>query len=408
LVDAGMTVATRHVGKKSLHELTEDDLCSAVSFLASQINPIKSDLGALNKLSVLSAYWQNNPLMGKNMGKLGEYSSVLQSLSTKNVVSRPGNCQVCGNASVVADANRSWFPLAGSAESDPCSLPNLAGKYICANCFRAVVLLPLGCKFCKGGPYIFHLDDPWLQVDAGKEGFEAVRSQILARGVGNAALKATARLSGRLELLEIVSGSRLDHSQSGVLSKRASHGATIISFSNSGTSASWNQLRLPAQALDFFAALTESQRKDIFLSWAEKSSKTLFDELCNDIEERRSIGPLVAGLLKGRKEEDRKLEQGEKQVLQIYETVALGKGDRFDMLTRIAARINDMESTYRNSFVKQLGNIRSKDSLLQLLRKFAQSEKSELRLTTSELRIIEMSPANEIISLLYLLCVAVE
>lgn len=114
---------------------------------------------------------------------------------------------------------------------------------------------------------------------------------------------------------------------------------------------------------------------------------------------------MLAALVK-RRTDKQQLTTEEKQVLKIYEDEALGKSERFETLERIARRVNGMEERYRNSFVKQLANTRDKRRFLELLTKFAQSEKTDLRLTTDELRVLNEAPASEAINLLYLLCVA--
>lgn len=413
LVDAGRAIAAVLASITSIEDVGTVELSRALDFLATNINPDKRDLGPINKLKILPAYWQNNPLMGLNMGKPSEdfpnlrlYEAKLRSL-VSSPLTKPGYCQICGTQGVFSDANRSWMPLAAGADGDPCSLPSLRGKFLCAECFRCIVLLPLGCRFSKAGPYLFHLTDAELQVEAMQESVKSIETALLQKTSGSAGLKESTRLSGRLELLEIVSGSRLwDHARGGKLSHKAKDGATIISFSNSGTSAAWNQLHLPAQALDFFAGLTEQNLRPIFLGWAEKSRDLFYDALCDDIENRRSIAPILAALVKRRKDTELRLSKEEKQVLKIYEDEALGKGERFETLERIAGRVNSMEERYRDSFVKQLANTRDKRRFLELLTKFAQSEKTNLRLVADELRVLNDAPASEAINLLYLLCVA--
>lgn len=407
LADAGRAIAAVLAKQSSIEDTNTPELIAALEFLVSNTDPNKRAPGPINKLKILPAFWQNNPLMGLNLGQLQQYEAKLKSLLNADVSIKSGNCQICGEQGVFSDVNRSWMPLAAGAEGDPCSLPGLRGKFLCADCFRSVVLLPLGCRFSKAGPYLFHLSDSQLQVEAMRDGVESIQAALLAKQSGSATLKEKTRLSGRLELLEIVSGSRLwDATRGGKLSRRATNGATIISFSNSGTSAAWNQLHLPAQALDFFAALAENDLTAVFLGWAEKSRDLFYDALCDDIESRRSIAPLLAALVRRRKETEKFLNPKEKQVLKIYEQEALNKGERFDTLERIAARVNDMEPRYRDSFVKQLANMREKRRFLELLTKFAQSEKTDLRLTKDELRVLNDAPASEAINLLYLLCVA--
>ena len=407
LADAGRAIAAVLAKQSSIEDANRPELIAALEFLVSNTDPNKRAPGPINKLKILPAFWQNNPLMGLNMGQLDQYQTKLKSLLNADAPTKSGNCQICGARGVFSDANRSWMPLAAGAEGDPCSLPGLRGKFLCADCFRSVVLLPLGCRFSKAGPYLFHLSDPELQVEAMEDGVQSIQTALLSKQSGSAVLKEKTRLSGRLELLEIVSGSGLwDSVRGGRLSRRAANGATIISFSNSGTAAAWNQLHLPAQALDFFAALKENALTPVFLGWAEKSRDLFYDALCDDIESRRSIAPLLSGLVKRRKETEKFLTKEEKQVLKIYEQEALNKSERFDTLERIAERVNDMEPRYRDSFVKQLANMRDKKRFLELLTKFAQSEKTDLRLTKDELRVLNGAPASEAINLLYLLCVA--
>jgi len=431
LVDAGLAIAALHCGKSSISELSEDDLKLSVKYLNGQTDPSKSKPGPLNDLKVLSSFWQNNPLAGHNMGKDGQnvplYRQVLEEVSQGGRI-RNGCCQICGRNTIFKDANRSWFPLGASSNGDPCSLPNLSGKFICSACFSAIVLLPLGCKFVGNNPYIFHLTDPEVLCEAARLGFTAVSRQLASKAKGNEALKnKDVKLSGRVALLEVVSGSRLwDASQGGVLTRRLLTGATIIAFSNSGTNAAWYQLHLPAPVLDFFAELDSAQQASVgllrnkFLNWAktceqaeytdkntkEKRINPYFDLLCEDVERRRSLAFLVRAIVRSRSFTQQVLQKEEKQVLEIYERVALSKQERFEMLGRIADRINNMEERYRNSFVKRLANMRSKDNLLKMLTEYARSEKTELYISRDELRMLDSESAGEVISLLYLLCMA--
>jgi hypothetical protein len=172
---------------------------------------------------------------------------------------------------------------------------------------------------------------------------------------------------------------------------------------------------LPAQALEFFGAILEAGVQESFLGWVKQSQefakknkrRDCIDQLCDDVETRRSLAPLlfvmvrsVDGLPR------RKMLREERQVLQIYEDIALKKKDRFDTLERIAARIKEMPESYRDSFIKQLGNAGSKDRFLELVKKFCKSKK--LSMTNSDLRVIDYGPTNEVISLLYLLCITEE
>jgi hypothetical protein len=96
-------------------------------------------------------------------------------------------------------------------------------------------------------------------------------------------------------------------------------------------------------------------------------------------------------------------------MLQIYEDVALQKKERFDALQRLANRVRrEMPARYADSFVKQLGNLGSKRTLLELIKEFCRKESTGLTITPSELRVIDNGPANEVASLLYLLCMTEE
>ena len=153
--------------------------------------------------------------------------------------------------------------------------------------------------------------------------------------------------------------------------------------------------------------------RDVFRSWAldaqdfarKKKRKYYLDELCGGIEERRSLGPLLTSLVRCRK--DGRLRKGERKVLEIYEDVALRKKERFDTLQRIADRVRQMPSRYADSFIKQLGNLGSKGTFLDLLKEFCKKE-GGLKIAPSELRVIAEGPVNENINLLYLLCIAEE
>jgi hypothetical protein len=429
LVDTGMSIAALYNNRRTIAELTEADLRRAVQYLDSQIDPNKKTPGALNGLKILFAFWQNNPLAGHNTGKDGQniprYRSILQGVQQ---VRHRGCCQICGRHGVYIDANRSWLPLGASSDGDPCSLPNLSGKFICSICFQAVTLLPLGCKLVGNNPYLFHVIDPELQCEAIKSAFDSVASQIVARASNSDSLRTKTELTGRVALLEVVAGSRLwDQNQGGTLTRRSPTGATVIAFNNSGTSVAWNQLHLPAQALDFFAELDsaepghEGSPRHTFIAWAKfcekveytdretrgKRTNSYFDLLCDDVEQRRSIGNLLRGIVRTRTNPVFKKE--EKLVLEMYERVALSKQERFDLLSRLADKIrNEMDERYRDSFRKRLANIRSREALLKLLKEYAHSERTNLRLKREELAMLNVENAGEVISLLYLLVVAEE
>ena len=91
-------------------------------------------------------------------------------------------------------------------------------------------------------------------------------------------------------------------------------------------------------------------------------------------------------------------------MLQIYEDIALQKRERFDTLQRIASKVRQMPVRYADSFIKQLGNLGSKRTLLELIKEFCKKENAGLNITPSELRVIDNGPGNEVASLLYLLC----
>jgi hypothetical protein len=402
LIDAGLATAAIIAGKGSIEDVTSGDLGNAVKRLLQ-------DMGGLQGLKVLSIYWHNNPFMGLNKGQKQKYQQHLESLIIEHPPSRAGYCQLCGASPVYKEANRSWFPLVGSPDSDPSTLPGLGGKAVCADCFRAIVLLPLSCRLCKGGAYLFHVGDPQLQVEATAEAFRKINAQLITAKSDRVlaksnTLRTETTLSGRLELLEIVSRSVLwNHVHPEHLSRIPPDGATIISFRN-GDPPSVYQLHLPVQALEFLSALIERHRDEIFLKWAKDSKFFFFDRICDDIETRRSLAPIVAALVKKRPEKNRGLTKEELEVLHIYEDVALRKKERFDALERIASEINEMKPVHRDSFIKRLAGMRSKDSFWQLLTEF--KRRANLKISASDLRLIGESFETETISLLYLLCTA--
>ncbi len=425
LIDVGLAIATILNDKQSVTELSEDELRATLNCILNQTGHPKKNPLQLDKLKVLSSYWQNNPMIGLNMGKDDEnlifYRNILVNAMSHQVKTTRGHCQICGVNEIFIDANRSWFPLGSSSDSDPCTLPNLAGKFLCSRCFSAIVLLPLGCRFVANSPYLYHLSDSSLICEANSSSVNIIQTQIAGRASGNAGITTQTKFSGRLALLEIVSGSYLwDHNFGGILSKRSVNGATIIVFNNSGTKIVWLQLHIPAQALDFFAALDSTGLRETFLKWAipckeqlwkddtsqARVPNNLFEHLCDDVEQRRSLAPLLRAILLRRQSAKRVLSKEEFKVLEIYEDIALGKEKRFQLLERISSRINDMKPIYRDSFVRQLGNISKKEYLLKLLKDFAHKESTMLRLTSEELYILDQERSNEVVSLIYLLCVA--
>jgi hypothetical protein len=318
---------------------------------------------------------------------------------------------------VIGETDRCWFPLAAGGDSDPCTLPGLRGKTICESCLSAAVILPLGCRLCTDGAYFIHVAEPDLQVLAVSEGVKAVEIALAKKAAEGIRHETT--LSGRLALLEIISGSSLwDHTQPGYTRDKLKNGASIISFTNEGKGPKFNELQLPAEALYFFSALIEAGLSNVFRALIEKvrpKGKKRQDQdyaalLCDSVETRRSLGPLLFRLKKlrikkkshisGYFEEERLLTREERQMLQIYEEHALNRKDRFDALERIAGKINRMD--HRDSFVSQLGNIKTKDGFLELFKHFCKAKK--LVLTNNEVRILDSGRATELISLLYLLC----
>lgn len=408
-VDAGLGIAAFRAGHGSVDELSSNDLQHAVKSLHDNIQKLKT-------FNILASFWVNNPFMGKNCGQKPKFERFLRDLETGHLPAKAGHCQVCGQSPVINEAaagcqaDRSWFPLAGSGDSDPCTLPGLRGKAVCADCLSAVVVLPLGCRACPDGPYFIHVNEPDLQPQAVSEGTAALGAAISANT--GAGITHVTVLRGRIALLDIVSGSVLwDRTQPGRMTRTPRHGAAIISFSNRGTGVCFNELHLPAQALEFFGAITEAGVRGVFLDWVKetqrrfrKESTLYFDQLCDCVEERRSLAPFLLGLVRGRKDRERQVISEEYKVLQIYEDIALQKKERFDTLQRIANKVRQMPVRYADSFIKQLGNLGSRRTLLELIKEFCKREGAGLNITPSELRVIDNGPGNEVASLLYLLC----
>jgi hypothetical protein len=404
-VDVGLGIAAARMGHQSIQLLSHDDLQKTVGTLHRAVARLKD-------FKILAAFWVNNPFMGKNLGQKPKFVSFLNRLEMGSLPTRAGYCQVCGRVPVLSqEADRCWFPLAAGRDSDPCTLPGLRGKVLCADCLSAVIVLPLGCRSCPDGPYFVHMTEPEMQVQAAAEGVEKVNAALAANtgaGIGH-----STALRGRVALLDIASGSILwDHSQPGHVEHVPRSGATMISFSNRGNGASFNQLHLPAEALEFFGAIAAAGLRPIFLDWAREiqrftdwtKRRSLLDELCGDVERRRSFVPSIFALVRARK--TGRLQKEERKVIEIYEDVALRKKERFDALQRVANKIRQMPGRYSESFVKQLGNLGSKRSLLDLVKDFCKRDGSGLKITPGELRAIIDGPANETTSLLYLLCVA--
>ncbi|PYP90089.1 MAG: hypothetical protein DMG65_12435 [Candidatus Angelobacter sp. Gp1-AA117] len=409
-VDVGLAIAANIGNQASLSNISSDDLSKAVKFLHSHVDSLKS-------LKVLSEFWVNNPFMGINPEQKPKYDRFLKDLGDQTLASRSGYCQICGQSPVVGETDRCWFPLAAGGDSDPCTLPGLRGKTICASCLSAVVILPLGCRSCKDGAYFIHVAEPDLQVQAVAEGVTTIRI-ALAKKAGEGIKHGTA-LSGRIALLEIISGSDLwDHTQPGHMEQIPRGGATIISFTNRGNGPKFNELHLPAEALEFFSELATVRLREYFAEWVRKvqkftndnKRKDIGDQLCNDVEGRRSLAPLFRAMKKPYIDrhpgERAHLQKEELQMLEIYEDIALRKKNRFDALQRIAVRVNEMPQSYRDSFVKRLGSTGTKEGILGLFKEYC--KRKRLAVTSEELRAIDSSNASEAISLLYLLCNAEE
>lgn len=419
-VDAGLGIIAARRGKPSVAYLTSEDARAVVAELLANAHALKS-------LKVLSVFWQNNPFTEINPGTFPLYRETLEVLARSEPPAVRGACQICGTAPRFRAVNRSWFPLSGGGD-DACTLPNLGGKWVCADCFRAAAVLPMGCRFCKSGPYIIHVGEPDWQVEAVEHGVESVRSQITGRASGNAALKeAKTKLQGRAELLEVVSGSTLWDRTEGA-GPLPTGGATIIAFNND-KSARLLQVHLPAQALAFFGEILRRDLRPAFLAWAavcngETRKKEgaevrnpFFDQLCDDIEQRRSVAPLLAAIVRQRAGRARAkgaqtspvLPRKEKELLAVYEDSLLNKSERFEVFERIAQKIKTMKGPHRDGFVRQLSNLQKKASLLSLFQTYTKSpDKYDLTLTVREIRALNEAPEAEAVSLLFLLCVAEE
>lgn len=406
-VDVGFGIVAARTGLPSIQSVSRDDLQRV-------INNLHQVVDTLRNFKILASFWVNNPFMGKNLGQKSKFVSFLQALQSGSLPTRAGYCQVCGRSPVTAEeADRCWFPLAAGKDSDPCTLPGLGGKVVCVDCMSAVIVLPLGCRFCPDGPYFVHVTEPDLQVQAAREGTEVLTAALAANSATG--IDHGARLRERPALLEIASGSLLwDHTQPGHLTHIPQSGATMISFSNRGNGTCFNQLHLPAEALAFFGRIAEAGVRSVFLAWAHEIQsfaegtrrRSLLDELCGEIEGRRSLGPFLLSLVRARK--TGQLQKGERKVLEIYEDVALRRRERFDTLQRFADKIRQMPGTNSDAFIKRLGNLGSKGSLLDLVKDFCKKESAGLTITPRELRAITQGPPSETGSLLYLLCIAEE
>ena len=408
-IDVGMAIAAKLSDVPSLDDLTENDLANAVSQFDLYTDEIK-------KLSILGRFWLNNSYVN-NPSQFPKYQGIVRSASSHSTPQRNGFCQICGDNHVFINADRCWLPLGGSFKGDAVTYANMGGRLLCVNCFRALIALTMGCQMCGGGMYIFHLLDSELQVQAVAKGVNAIQMAIASNASGNAVLKPNPpiKLSGRLELLEIAARSHLwGTEKQGILSRNSATGATIISFNNDKKPA-YSELKLPAQALDFFGEImrAEGNLTELFIRWAENWAKYVkdtksgaYDRICDDVEARSSLAPILGAMIKARKIPTFTGE--EKQLLKIYEDVALEKRKRFDALERIAERIKGMEPRYRESLIKQLANIRTKSALVELLKDAAHHrEKTKFSvLTKEEIRLVSETTASESINLLYLLCVA--
>jgi hypothetical protein len=399
-VDVGLATATCMAGKHTIRDLSQADLRRAVSHMLAEMD-------GLQRLKVLAQYWQNNPFMGKNSGQIEEYNRTLNDLALKNERLRHGYCQVCG-ATGVLDINRCWMPLAGSVDSDPCTLPGLGTKQVCSNCFCAIVLLPRGCKLCKTGPFLYHATDEKFLVERVSESVNSISSAIVARASGSESIRVIkSLLSNRLELLDIASRVPWGNPTAGGSATIPADGTTLLSFTNSGTNPRVYWIHLPAQVLEFFQAILEAGVQPVFIKFARNSSDSKYgfhDQLCDDVESRRSFAPILAAIVQSRPIKKRKLVREERLMLQIYEEIAIQRQDRFEALERLADAINMMDEKKRDSFLRQLYNLKTKEGLLKLLVAF--HDKGGLLISRADLRIVDSAPWKEIVCLLYLLCVA--
>ena len=426
-VDTGFAIAAHLQGRASVADVTPFDLSSSVlqlkDLLGTPSTQKAKERGKLAKLGVLGTYWHNNPFAGKNISDktVLEYSDHLLGASQHRVSLKNAPCQICGRIGTFLDVNRSWLPLSASSASDPCSLPYLSGKHICSCCFSAAILLPLGCRILGGSAYLYHIVDPAIIVEAVGQAFYDIQHSLASGATGNSTIRSKTTLSGRSGLLQLTSGSHLwDKNQGGCLTRRADSGVTIISFSNAGTSPALSQLHIPAQALDFFAALDRLSLRDQFLKWAEwchkkyltsnnsKRVNDLFDALCNAVEGRKSLAILLRAIALGRRKTYRIISREEKKVLEVYEDIARGEGQRFGLIDGIARRIRNLEALKRDSFLRRLANTRKKESLLRLLCDLAKSDRSALRLSRDEIKMLDLERGDEVVALLYLLCIAEE
>jgi hypothetical protein len=397
-VDAGLATAAHLNHKPSVSALSSDDLMQSILILLQSI-------ANLQKLRVLTHYWQNSPFVGKNLGQLDVYYAFVQKLSEPDLGTVKGYCQICGDQGVLK-INRCWLPLAGSADSDPCTLPELGAKLVCRNCFRAILLLPLGCRMSRSGPYLYHVTDSSLQVQLVATQVRTIKAAMLAKADGDQAVKEATALRGRLELLEIASLGRWGGTSG--LSRIPNDGVSIISFSNSGTSPSALWLHLPAQALHFLEAIYESGTQPTFVHFAKETNDKrkggFHEQLCDVIQYRRSFAPMLSKIVQARPENRRRLTKEEHIMLTIYEDRALERKDRLDALERLADAIGEMSEVRRNSFLKQLTNVKLQDTFYKLLIEFV--KKAGLKISRADLRIVYDSPWRETVNLLYLLCVA--
>src|SRR5437016_1020427 len=94
-VDVGLAIAANINNQKSLLDVSAADISAAVRILHSRMDGLKSLKG------VLSAFWVNNPFMGKNPEQKDKFDRHLRDLGDQRLAVRSGHCQICGQSPVI-------------------------------------------------------------------------------------------------------------------------------------------------------------------------------------------------------------------------------------------------------------------------------------------------------------------
>ncbi|MFA7231570.1 MAG: hypothetical protein WC071_09900 [Victivallaceae bacterium] len=396
IIDIGLAVACNISHKKSVTELSEKDLQTASQWFLSEIEQ-------LEKRHIFSSYWQNNPFMGKNITSKTKYKRELALMVNSTVDSTSHACQTCGKSKSFIPLSRTWFPLGGSASTDPCTYPNLEGKHLCLSCCRANVLATMGCRFASGKPFLIHVNDPELIIASANSAFNAIKMALTAGGENNISDNAVSK--GHLGLFEILTNSPLwNPLLTGGFNRIPKDGATVIQFSNSGTAAYFYQLILPARILEFFTNINASGISKEFVDIIRWSSKNDNPSILHTIETGKSIAPLL--FYKLDKSKQPTLSEKEITLMKVYESVAINKQERFEVIQGFAKRVCDMDKPHFDSFTKQLANIKKRETLLDLLTKFSKSSSINLTISNDVLKMFYIEPTTEIAKMLYLLCIA--